>query len=154
MWGGNYFTNFLPFSDGWIIWDKRVDSPSNNFADGEMAWCSFHTRVRIYHHLWMGMIQEGEREKRVHPTQKPVKMISEVLKDYTKEKDSILDGFGGSGSTLIACEQLNRKCYMCELDPRYIDVIIKRYVNLKGNSDDVFLIDGDKKIPYREIFDE
>ena len=44
LWGGNYFLDFLPPSDGWIIWDKRVDSPSNNFADGEMAWCSFHTR--------------------------------------------------------------------------------------------------------------
>ena len=132
LWGGNYFVDFLPFSDGWIIWDKRVDSPSNNFADGEMAWCNFHTRVRIYHHLWMGMIQEGEREKRVHPTQKPVKVIGDVLKDFTSEHEKILDVFGGSGSTLIACEQLNRKCYMMELDPHYIDVIIQRWENFTG----------------------
>ena len=132
LWGGNYFVDFLPFSDGWIIWDKRVDSPSNNFADGEMAWCSFHTRVRIYHHLWMGMIQEGEREKRVHPTQKPVKLIGDVLKDFTSQHEKILDVFGGSGSTLIACEQLNRKCYMMELDPHYIDVIIQRWENFTG----------------------
>lgn len=78
------------------------------------------------------MIQEGEREKRVHPTQKPVKMIAEVLNDFTKENENILDGFGGSGSTLIACEQLNRKCYMCELDPKYIDVIIERWENFTG----------------------
>lgn len=60
IWGGNYFTDFLPFSDGWLIWDKRVDSGiRNTFADGEMAWCSFHTPVRIYHQLWNGMIREG-----------------------------------------------------------------------------------------------
>lgn len=60
IWGGNYFTRFLDFSDGWIIWDKRGDMPSNNFADGEMAWCSFHTPVRIYRQIWNGMIREGK----------------------------------------------------------------------------------------------
>jgi 16S rRNA G966 N2-methylase RsmD len=133
LWGGNYFLDFLPPSDGWLIWDKRGESGiRNNFADGEMAWCSFHTPVRIYHQLWNGMIREGEHEKRVHPTQKPIKMLSEILQDFTKEGDIILDVFGGSGSTLIACEQLNRKCYMCELDPHYCDVIIQRWENLTG----------------------
>ena len=127
IWGGNYFTNFLDFSDGWIIWDKRGDINSNDFADGEMAWCSFHTPVRIYKQIWNGMIREGEHEKRVHPTQKPIKMLGEILKDFTKSGESILDVFGGSGSTLIACEQLGRKCYMMELDPHYCDVIRKRY---------------------------
>lgn len=133
IWGGNYFTNFLPFSDGWIIWDKRVDSGiRNTFADGEMAWCSFHTPIRIYHQLWNGMIREGEKEKRVHPTQKPIRMLSDILKDFSKENDDILDLFGGSGSTLIACEQLNRKCFMMELDPKYVDVIIKRWEEFTG----------------------
>lgn len=133
IWGGNYFTKFLPFSDGWIIWDKRNDSGiRNNFADGEMAWCSFHTPVRIYHQLWAGMIKEGEHEKRVHPTQKPVKMLSEILRDFSKEGSKILDLFGGSGSTLIASEQLGRKCYMMELDPHYCDVIIARWEKLTG----------------------
>ena len=133
IWGGNYFTKFLPFSDGWIIWDKRNDSGiRNNFADGEMAWCSFHTPVRIYHQLWAGMINEGEHEKRVHPTQKPVRMLSEILRDFSKEGSKILDLFGGSGSTLIACEQLGRKCYMMELDPHYCDVIIARWEKLTG----------------------
>ena len=129
LWGGNYFTKFLPFSDGWIIWDKRIDMTSNNFADGEMGWCSFHTPVRIYHQLWNGMIREGEHEDRVHPTQKPIRMLGEVLKDFSAENNVIVDVFGGSGSTLMACEQLNRKCYMCELDPHYVDVIIKRWEN-------------------------
>lgn len=133
LWGGNYFLDFLPASDGWLIWDKRGESGiRNNFADGEMAWCSFHTPVRIYHQLWNGMIREGEHEKRVHPTQKPVRMLGEVLKDFTSEGDIVVDVFGGSGSTLIACEQLNRKCYMCELDTYYCDVIVERWEKFTG----------------------
>lgn len=132
LWGGNYFTKFLPFSDGWIIWDKRLDMNSNNFADGEMAWCSFHTPVRIYHQLWNGMIREGEHEKKVHPTQKPIKMLGDIIQDFSKEEDNVVDVFGGSGSTLIACEQLNRTCFMAELDPHYCDVIINRWETLTG----------------------
>ncbi len=133
LWGGNYFTDFLPFSDGWIIWDKRCDSGiKNTFADGEMAWCSFHTPVRIFHQLWNGMIREGEKEKRVHPTQKPIRVLSDILNDFSGEGDNVLDVFGGSGSTLIACEQLNRNCYMMELDPKYIDVIIERWEQFTG----------------------
>ena len=131
IWGGNYFLDFLPSSDRWLIWDKRVDSGiRNTFADGEMAYCSFHTPVRIYHQLWNGMIREGEKEKRVHPTQKPIKMLSKILEDFTKQDNVILDVFGGSGSTLIACEQLNRTCYMMELDPHYVDVILYRWEKL------------------------
>ena len=136
IWGGNYFLDFLPASDGWVIWDKRGESGMrNNFADGEMAWCSFHTPVRIYHQLWNGMIREGEHEKRVHPTQKPVKMLGEILQDFTDEGANVIDVFGGSGSTLIACEQTKRKCFMCELDPHYCDVIVTRWENLtKGKA--------------------
>ena len=132
LWGGNYFVGFLPYSDGWIIWDKRGDMASNNFADGEMAWCSFHTPVRIYKQVWNGMIREGEHEKRVHPTQKPVKLLGEILKDFTDVNDIILDCFGGSGSTLIACEQVDRTCYMIEYEAHYVDVIIRRWENLTG----------------------
>ena len=134
LWGGNYFLDFLPSSDGWLIWDKRGESGiRNTFADGEMAWCSFHTPVRIYHQLWNGMIREGEHEKRVHPTQKPIRMLSEILQDFTNEGDIILDVFGGSGSTLIACEQTGRTCYMAELSPEYVDVIIARWENFTGS---------------------
>ena len=59
-------------------------------------------------------------------------MIINILKDFTEENNSIIDCFGGSGSTLIACEQLNRKCYMMELDPHYVDVIIERWENFTG----------------------
>lgn len=92
IWGGNYFTRFLDFSDGWIIWDKRGDMPSNNFADGEMAWCSFHTPVRIYRQIWNGMIREGKEEReRVHPTQKPVHMISRIIEDFSNQDDLVVE---------------------------------------------------------------
>lgn len=137
IWGGNYFLNFLPNSDGWLIWDKRGNSGiRNTFADGEMAWCSFHTPIRIYTQLWNGMIREGEKEKRVHPTQKPIKILSKIIIDFSEKNNLILDGFGGSGSTLIACEQTDRQCYMMELDPRYVDVIRKRYAKFIGKENE------------------
>jgi hypothetical protein len=130
IWGGNYFTDFLPFSDGWLIWNKRAGTDiRNTFADGEMAWCSFHTPIRIYDQLWNGMIREGEKDKRVHPTQKPIRMLSEVITDHIKG-DLIFDGFLGSGSIMVASHQLNRKCYGMELDPKYCQVIIDRMLKL------------------------
>ena len=104
----------------------------NNFADGELAWCSFHTPVRIYHQMWNGMIREGEKEKRVHPTQKAVRLLANIINDFSNDEETVLDLFGGSGSTLIACEQTNRRCLMMELDPKYCDVIIKRWETLTG----------------------
>lgn len=133
IWGGNYFVRFLPFSTGWFIWDKRGEtSIKNTFADGEMAWTNVQKQVRIYKQLWNGMIREGEHSKRVHPTQKPIMTLERMLNDFTKEKDVIFDGFLGSGSTLIACEKTNRICYGIELDPKYVDVIIKRWEDYTG----------------------
>lgn len=136
LWGGNYFVGFLPFSDGWLVWDKRGDSGiKNTFADGELAWCSFHTPVRLYTQLWNGMIREGEKEKRVHPTQKPLQTLSKIINDFSKPEQLIYDGFLGSGSTLIACEQTDRTCYGMELDPKYADVIRKRYAKFVNNNE-------------------
>ena len=133
IFGGNYFTDFLPPSRCWIVWDKEN---TGNFADAELAWTSFDRGVKLYHFMWNGLAREGSRivegKTRVHPTQKPVGMLSYILKDFSAENDKVLDCFGGSGSTLIACEQLNRKCYMAELDPHYCDVIINRWEQLTG----------------------
>lgn len=68
-----------------------------------------------------------------HPTMKPVGLMAYLIQNSTKEGDFVLDSFGGSGSTLIACEQTGRKCMTMELDPRYVDVIVKRWENLTGN---------------------
>jgi site-specific DNA-methyltransferase (adenine-specific) len=75
---------------------------------------------------------EKPQKSDLHPTMKPIRLIANAIKNSSKEQDCIIDLFGGSGSTLIACEQLNRKCYMMELEPKYIDVIIARWENLTG----------------------
>jgi DNA modification methylase len=136
LWGGNYFTDFLPPSPCWIIWDKRVDTSSNNFADCEIAWTSFTSPARMYHQLWNGYTQEGKRDvegfKRVHPTQKPVGLFAFCINNYAEEEELILDLFLGSGPALIAAEQLGRTCYGMEIDPIYCDVICKRWENFTG----------------------
>ena len=72
------------------------------------------------------------RESKLHPTMKPIELIANALENSTKENDCVLDVFGGSGSTLIACEQLNRKCYMAEISPEFCDVIIQRWEDFTG----------------------
>lgn len=132
MWGGQYFAHFLPVSGGWIFWDKVTGN--NDFSDGELAWCSFGKRVRKYTHLWNGVCRQGKRAynpiPRVHPTQKPVELHMQILEDFTQPDDVILDCFGGSGTTLIACQLTGRTCYMMEISPEYCDVITNRYQTL------------------------
>ena len=129
IWGGNYFTDFLEPKPCWIIWDKRGDMNSNNFADGEMAWTSFDSPVRIKKQIWSGMIKEGESGKRVHPTQKPIQLCADLIQDYTKGQN-VFDGFGGSGSTMVASHQIKKKCFMIEMSPDYCQVIIDRMKKL------------------------
>ena len=128
IFGGNYFTDFLPPSRCWLVWDKEN---TGNFADAELAWTSFDKGVKLYKHLWNGMSREGNRKDegktRVHPTQKPVGMLQKILEDFTEKGETVLDVFGGSGSTLIACEGTGRKCLMIEMSENYCDVIRRRY---------------------------
>jgi len=130
IWGGNYYANHLENSSCWIVWDKNN---TGNFADAELAWTNQKTATRIFKHTWNGMIKESERsEKRVHPTQKPVALAIWCFENYAKDLIVVLDLFGGSGSTLIACEKTGRQCRMMELDPKYCDVIIKRWQDYTG----------------------
>lgn len=133
IFGGNYFTDFLFPSKCWLVWDKEN---TGNFADAELAWTSFDKGVKLYRYLWNGLVREGSRElegkKRIHPTQKPAGLMANIINDFAKENEVILDVFGGSGSTLIACEKSNRQCFMMELSPAYIDVIINRWETLTG----------------------
>lgn len=79
------------------------------------------------------VVRENKQLKNdLHPTMKPIKLLARFIRNSSKKGDVVLDVFGGSGSTLIACEQLGRRCYMMELDPKYCDVIIKRWENLSG----------------------
>ena len=89
-----------------------------------------------------------------HATPKPIALCSRAIKSSSREKESVLDVFGGSGSTLIACEQLDRTCYMMELDEKYASVILRRYVEDTGNADGVFVIRDGERIPYSELVKE
>ena len=124
-WGANYYTECLPSSECWIVWDKN--NGASDQTDCELAWANFRSVVRQF-------TMASEKKNRVHPTQKPVKLFAEIVKKFDKNNNfkTVLDLFGGSGSTLIACEQTNRTCFTMELDPRFCDVIIKRYENLTG----------------------
>jgi hypothetical protein len=136
LWGGNYYAHALAPSSCWIVWDKQAGKHVT-FADCELAWTNFQKPVRMYTHVWDGFRRDSEQgEKRVHPTQKPVKLLGDIIKDFLASATSIYDGFGGSGSTLVACEQLGIPCRMMELDPRYCDVIVKRWEAFTGRKAD------------------
>lgn len=134
IFGGNYFTDFLLPSRCWLIWDKQ--NGTTDFADFEMVWTSFNKPSRLYRHLWNGCCRAGdsrsEGRKRVHPTQKPVNLLEKILSKFSEENQNIFDGFGGSGSTLIACEKTRRNCFMIEYENFYIDIIISRWENFTG----------------------
>ena len=137
-WGADYYTDTLPNygKDGsWFVWDKRVDeSKDKMFGSGfEMLWSKVKHQRRLLRVMWAGFMGSVEASKRVHPTQKPTKVIMEIIKEYTKSKDIILDLFLGSGTILIACEKTNRICYGMELDEHYCDVIVQRYVDYTDN---------------------
>ena len=143
--GANYYTECLPSSECWVVWDKN--NGASDQTDCELAWTNFRSVVRQF-------TMASEKTNRVHPTQKPVRLFTEIVKKFEdKERfDTVVDLFGGSGSTLIACEQLNRTCYMMELDERYVSVIINRYLNFTGRKDEIFCIRDGQKLTYDEVF--
>ncbi len=132
IWGGNYFADQLPPAGGWLVWDKREASGIvNTFADCELAWSNQTGPARIHRQLWNGMIRAGEHDTRVHPTQKPVALMRWCL-EFTQ--GDVFDPYAGSGSTLIAAEQLGRVCHAVELSPAYCDAIAARWQGLTGEA--------------------
>jgi len=133
-WGANYYAHSVPQTNNWFVWDKRVDDKyKDTQSDCELAYVkSKWASVRIFRHVWKGMIKDSERgEKRVHATQKPVALAEWVI-DYYKDVSTVLDLFGGSGFNILACEKKNLSCYTMELMPEYCDVIIKRWQDYTG----------------------
>lgn len=127
IWGGNYFTDKLPVSKCWIIWDKICETQNKSvFADAELAWTSFKKVVKTFKQRQMGFITDTKDDKRIHPTQKPSELYEFLLMNYAKEGDKILDTHLGSGSIAIACHNLGYSLTACELDKDYYEAAIKR----------------------------
>jgi len=131
IFGANNFASRLPDSPSWLVWYKGQTA---NFSECELVWTNIGGRVKYYNFTWNGMTRKGIRKEelltRVHPAQKPVGLITQILIDCKGE--TIIDPYGGSGSTLIACEKLGRRCFMMEISEYYTSVILKRWENFTG----------------------
>jgi len=122
IWGGNYFTDYLPVSGKWLFWDKIQTMPS--YSDGEMAWTSLGgNSVKQFTYNGNGL--QAKEKDRVHPTQKPMALMAWCL-SFVNESKTILDPFMGSGTTGVACVQLGRKFIGIESEPKYFDIACRR----------------------------
>ena len=134
--GGNYFTDYLPPSKGFVCWDKRcTDQMINKFADCEYSWLSNGLGVaRMFRYLWNGMLQGNMKNKdqRIHPTQKPVALYKWILTNYAKPGDKILDTHVGSASSLIACYDMGFDYVGFEIDEEYYQQSMARLDEVKA----------------------
>ena len=111
---------------------------------GKHQWYSGRKETTIWHF-------EKPKKNADHPTMKPIPLLVYPIKNSSMSNSIVLDPFGGSGSTLIACEQTDRICHTCELDEKYCDVIVKRYIEQRGSSEDVKVIRDGKELSYADV---
>lgn len=125
IFGGNYMIEHLENTPCFLIWDKNN---SGNFADAELAWTSFQTATRIFKSTWNGMLQHDMKNKeiRIHPTQKPVRLYEWILDNYTEKGFKVLDTHLGSGSIALACHNREFDLTACELDTDYYKNALNR----------------------------
>ena len=132
-WGADYYYERLPSGGSWMVWVKRnedmTDIIGNHF---EVCWSMSKHRRRVIYKAWSGVTARNPEFTREHPTEKPIALNVDLINEASDSGDLIIDLFLGSGSTLIACEKTNRKCYGMELDPHYCDVIVKRWEDFTG----------------------
>lgn len=143
LWGADYYVETLrrtyPNLGSWIIWDKYSDATRQGLLDGrfgsafETCWSKTQHKRELARVLVTTNYTARGDETRVHPTQKPVALAEWFFDRWGKQGDVVVDLYGGSGSTLIACEKTGRHCRLMELDPAYCDVIVKRWENFTGN---------------------
>jgi DNA modification methylase len=120
IWGGNYFTDVLPPSMQWFVWDKGQRGFS--LADCEFAWSSQNNAARVFDYARALAMQDGKQ----HPTQKPIELMKWCIEQCKNKPDTILDPFMGSGTTGVAAIQLGRKFIGIEREPKYFDIACQR----------------------------
>lgn len=126
-----------------IIWGWR--------KDGKHIWYGDQKQTSVFE---FDGIRDSEKDGFGHPSSKPVPLIAYLIKQCTQSNGLVLDGFLGSASTLIACEQLDRICYGVELEAKFVDVAVKRYAQFKNSSSDIYVVRNGEKIPYSELVKE
>jgi DNA modification methylase len=135
-WGANYYYRTLTNADlngSWLVWDKRNESSDTVIGSGfELCWSKTKHKQDLLRYLWNGFTARERDSARVHPTQKPVAMLQEILDRWADKDCVVIDPFAGSGSTLVAAHQTNRIGYGIELDRGYVDIIIERLEKITG----------------------
>lgn len=146
IWGANYYNQYLPSGNKWIFWDKHTDK--TQWGDGEFAFTSFKGSITKFDYAWNGMIQGDmkEKEKRIHPTQKPVALYKWLLKNYAKEGDKILDTHLGSGSSRIAAYDMGFDFTGYELDEDYFNAQEERFKRHCSQGNIIHLVEQTKMI--------
>lgn len=142
LWGADYYAEKIPNrNDGsWFVWDKMGDKGVNDDYDKmfgsnfELCWSKARHKRALVRVLWKGIfgLSSEDTKSRVHPTQKPVELAVWFYEKFTKDGAIIVDLYSGSGSFLIACERLGRKCRAVEISPAYVAVAIQRWVDVTG----------------------
>lgn len=125
VWGGNYFADVLKTTNHWLCWYKKNDNLS--FSEFELAWTNYGKQARHFEHHWGS-------EKKEHLTQKPMAVVDFAIDKCPEKTGNVLDPFMGSGTTIIACERVGRKCFGMEISELYCDVAIQRWVNFTGET--------------------
>ena len=140
LWGADYYSEFLPDKNNgsWVVWDKRLNDSADKIFGScfELCWSKNKHKREIARVKWAGPFgtEKEHDKKRVHPTQKPTLLVEYFFDKWCKDFLTVVDLYGGSGSTLIAAERTNKHAYLMELDSKYCDVIVKRWEDFTGNT--------------------